>query len=65
MTLKIAVFAPIPIASISTAIAVKRGILPRLRSTWPSCMNDTYGPAWPGFNNIGSHRREEPSATAG
>ena len=33
MTLKIAVLAPMPMASVSTATPVKNGILARLRST--------------------------------
>src|SRR5262245_36011526 len=34
MTLKMAVFAPMPMASVATATLVKRGILARLRSNW-------------------------------
>jgi hypothetical protein len=34
MTLKIAVFAPMPMASVTTATLVKSGILARLRSAW-------------------------------
>ena len=41
MTLKIAVLAPMPIASVSTATPVKTGIRARLRRIW--------------FNRIGLH----------
>ncbi len=34
MTLKIAVFAPMPMARVNTATLVKSGILTRLRNTW-------------------------------
>ena len=43
MTLKIAVLAPMPMASVSAATTVKPGILARLRTTWLTRMCRSYG----------------------